>query len=199
MTPMDWLFHADFWTALGTMGTFIVVTVSAVAALVQLRHVRTANELQALLSVQHDFQEPDLQEALRYVQLEMPERMRDPAYRRELEKIGFVDPHKHPEMVACNWFNHAGTLLKNQMVAERAFLDLFGRLVDYYWRLLEPTIAVLRRRRGPGQYESFEYLAMCAHRWRERFRDGTYPKDAPRLVLTDRFAEEDAAHATAGE
>ena len=190
---MTWLTSAEFWTAFGTMGTFIVVAISAVAALAQLRHVRTANELQALLSVQRDFQEPDLQQALHYVQLQLPERMRDPAYRAELEAIGFVDPHRHPEMVACNWFNQVGTLLKNGLVAEGAFLDLFGRLVDHYWRLLEPAIAVLRRRRGPGQYEGFEYLAMRSQRWRRRFHDGDYPKDEPRLAVSDPYALDDRA------
>ena len=193
VNDVDVLFQSDFWTAFGTMGTFVVVTISAVAALAQLRHVRNANELQALLSVQRDFQSTELQEALHYVQLELQDRMQEPDYRAELERIGFIDPRKHPEMIACNWFNQVGALLENEMVAEGAFLDLFGRLIDHYWGLLEPTVAVLRRKRGRGQYEGFEYLAMRARHRRERYKDGHYPKDAPRLEVRDAYLEEDSA------
>jgi hypothetical protein len=189
---MDWHGSPDFWTAVGSMGAFVVIAASAVVAMYQLRHARTANALQALSAVQRDFQEPQLQEALRYVQAELPARMREHAYRSELETIGFIDPHKHPEMIACNWFNQVGTLLKNGLVAEGAYLDLFGRLVDHYWGLLEPTIAVLRRRRGTGQYESFEYLAMRSRRWRDRYSGGTYPRGTPRLEVHDPFRDEDA-------
>ncbi len=188
---MSWLSSTEFWTALGSVGAFVVIAVSAVLALVQLRHMRAGNELEALLSVQGTFQDPSLQEALRYAQFELPERMRDPAYRAALEQIGFVDQRAHPEMIACNWFNDVGTLVKNGLLSERLFLDLFARLVHHYWRLLEPTVAVLRRRRGADQYESFEYLAMRSRRWREQHPGGTYPTGAERLPVPDPWAEED--------
>ena len=189
---MSWLSSTEFWTAFGSVGAFVVIAVSALLALVQLRHMRAGNELEALLSVQRTFQDPPLQEALRYTQFELPERMRDPAYRATLEQIGFVDQHMHPEMVACNWFNNVGTLVKNGLLSERLFLDLFARLVNHYWRVLEPTVAVLRRRRGSDQYESFEYLAMRSRRWRKQHAGGTYPRGAERLPVPDPWAESDS-------
>ena len=39
---------AEWFTAIGTLGTFVVITVSAIAALMQLRHMRGSNQIIAL-------------------------------------------------------------------------------------------------------------------------------------------------------
>jgi hypothetical protein len=171
--------------ALANIITLFVVAISAIAAVRQLRHYRDANQLQAILSVVHDFKASRLQAALRYVQVELPERMRDEAYRAELTRVGFVDSERHPEMLACNWFNEMGTLLKNKLVDEATFLDLFDRLTTYYWGLLAPTIALLRHNRGDWQYENFEYLAAAAARWRAANPHGRYPRDMRRMPLPE--------------
>jgi hypothetical protein len=162
-----------------------VVAVSAAAAVRQLRHYRDANQLQAILAVVQDFKSPALQAALRFVQVDLPGRMQSPAYRADLTRVGFVDAETHPEMVACNWFNEMGTLLKNRLVDETTFLDLFHRLTTYYWNLLAPTIALLRLNRGDWQYENFEYLAVAAQRWHAAHPHGTFPRDVPRLTLPE--------------
>ena len=95
-----------------------------------MRHLSSNNQIQSLLSLEHDFNEPHLQAAFHYVQHDLDERLQDPAYRNELSRIGFIDPQQHPEMKVCNWFDQMGTFVKNGMVGERAFFELFGRLVD---------------------------------------------------------------------
>lgn len=176
--------------AAAQIGTLIVIVGSVIAALVQLRHAQTSNQLQALLSVERDFREPALQAALTYVQARLPERLADPAYRLELERIGFIDPEKHPEMVVCNWFNEMGTLLRRGLVAEETFMDLFARLIAHSWNHLTPAIAVMRRQRGPGQYRDFEYLASRADLWLGRQHDNS-KGDSARLPLPDQWASED--------
>jgi hypothetical protein len=177
--------------AAAQIGTLVVIGGSVIAALVQLRHAQTGNQLQALLSLERDFREPQLQAALTYVQGRLPERLADPAYRRELERIGFIDPETHPEMIACNWFNEMGTLLRRGLVAEETFMDLFARLIAHSWKHLTPAIAVMRRHRGPGQYRDFEYLASRAALWLERQHHGS-ERDFARLPMPDQWASEDA-------
>jgi len=143
----------------------LVILVSVVAAVVQLRHIRAGNELQALLSLVRDFRDPGLQTALTYVQKHLPQRLQDASYRCELETIGFVDPAIHPEMIVCNWFNEMGTLVKRGLVSEDPFMDLFGRLIAHCWRQVSPAIAIMRRTRGEAQYHDFEYLASRAQAW----------------------------------
>ncbi len=175
------------------VGTLVVVAGTAVAAIMQIRHLRATNELQALLTMTDQLRQPALQDAFRFVQLELGPSLDDPAYRRELRSLGYVDARRHPEMDVCNWFNNAGTLVKNKLIEEGTFLDLFSRLVTYYWSRLEPVVALLRCERGPGQYENFEYLAMLAQAWQVKHPHGAYPAHARRLEIADRWAEVDRA------
>jgi hypothetical protein len=175
------------------VGTFVVIGASAVAAVVQLRHMRAATELAAVLSVERDFRTSELQEALRYVQSDLPFRMRDASYRLELEAIGFADSRTHLELNVLNWFNELGTLLKNKIVAADPFMDMFGRLVVHYWDLLAPVVAVMRRKRGDSQYHNFEYLAHYAREWMKEHPAGLFPARMHRGPLTDPWRDEDAA------
>jgi len=188
------------WLALSTLevvntalsaASLLVVAGTAFAAIVQLRHLRASNELEALLTIASDLRRTDLRRAFRYVQTELEGRLEDPAYRAELACVGFVDAERHPEMDACNWLNQLGTLVKNRLIDEATFLDLFARLVTYYWERLEQVIALLRRERGAGQYENFEYLAVLARAWKAKHPDGTFPPSLPRLQVVDRWREPD--------
>ena len=179
----------ELLNAIAAIGTFVVIAASAIAALIQLRHMSAGNQLDAVLSLERDFRGPEIQESLRYVQTELPDRLRDEGYRAELVEIGFVDSRTHLELVACNWFNAMGTLLKNGLVSERTFMDLFGRLIVYYWSELVPVVALMRRKRGATQYHDFEYIACRARAWLERFPSGTFPANMKRENLTDPFIE----------
>ena len=179
--------------AAAQIATLVVFLATALAALVQIRHLRASNELEALLTISEQMREGALQDAFRYVQTDLQTKLALPAYRRDLAKLGYVDARAHPEMDACNWFNQVGTLVKNRLVDERTFLDMFSRLVIHYWDLLEPAIALLRRERGPAQYENFEYLALLAREWKAKHPQGAYPKGRARLTIADRWATQDAA------
>lgn len=191
MNPADLGAWSEAAAAIAQTGTLIVIGGSVVAALVQLRHMRAGNELQALLTLQHEFRDPELQAALTYVQQQLPQRLADPEYRAELERIGYVDPARHPEMIVCNWLNVMGTLLKRRFVAEDAFMDLFARLIVHFWRHLAPAIAVMRRNRGQAQYHDFEYLAQRAAEWLDRNPHGAFPTRLERTALSDPWLEAD--------
>ncbi len=171
-------------TAIG-LGTLLVLVGTAIAGLIQIRHLRASNELEAILTLSDQMREAELQRALRYVQLELEVRLAEPAYRAELSAIGYVDPQRHPEMDACNWFNQLGTLVKNRLIDRETFLELYARLVAYYWERLTGVIALLRRSRGPTQYENFEYLALLSKKWIAEYPNGAYPPKAQRLEIVD--------------
>jgi hypothetical protein len=175
------------------VGTLVVILLSVAAALVQLRHIRAGNQLQALLSLEHDFRAPELQAALSYVQATLAARLEDREYRRELERIGFVDPKVHPEMTACNWLNEMGTLVKRGYVSEDAFMDLFARLIVHCWRQVAPAVAIMRRSRGDAQYHDFEFLAVRAAAWLRRNPQGAFPRSFLRESLPDPWKEGDSA------
>jgi hypothetical protein len=188
------LVAVDFLDVINTaaqVGSFVVVLAAALAAVVQLRHLRASNELEALLTLTAQLREDHLQDAFRFVQTELSTRMESAVYRADLARIGYIVGH--PEMEVCNWFNEVGTLVKNRLIDQATFLDLFARLVSYYWLRLEPVVAILRRQRGAGQYENFEYLAQLAQQWQRKHPDGSYPKGVDRLAIVDTWAAIDAA------
>ncbi len=182
----------DLVNTAAQVGSFAVVLAAAVAAVVQLRHLRASNELEALLTLTSQLRDDRLQAAFRAVQTELGARLESAAYRGELAALGYVDSGAHPEMDVCNWFNEVGALVKNRLIDQATFLDLFARLVTHYWSRLEPVVAILRRERGPSQYENFEYLAQLALQWKAKHPDGFYPAGVPRLPIADRWAAIDA-------
>ncbi len=174
--------------AIAGVGTLLLLAATAAAGLVQLRHMRASNELAALLEIERDFRSPELHAALRDVQRDLARQLDDPGYRARLSAPGYLDPRQHPEMTVCNWFDRVGALVRAGYVSERLFLASFGRLVTYYWSVLEPAIAVLRRTRGPGQYANFEYLAYVV---RARARPRRATRSATRRPVADPWLEED--------
>ena len=185
----------EFWSSLWSFLTLLVIAATVVPAVMQIRHLSSNNQIQTLLSLERDFNEHYLQEAFRYVQHELPKRLEDPVYRAELARIGYIDAQLHPEMKVCNWFDEIGTFVKNGLVGEQAFFELFGRLVDRYWELLTPVIALLRRERGLRQYQNFEFLTARYRRWVRLHPDGVYPKSVPRLALEDPWLAADGTPA----
>ncbi|HLW36995.1 MAG TPA: hypothetical protein VKR99_01065 [Candidatus Eremiobacteraceae bacterium] len=183
----------DFINSIVSLITLIILIASAIAAAISLHHSQAFNQISAVLSMERDMRTPDMQEAFRFVQSELPYQMHNEEFRAELDAIGFLDARKHLEIQACNWFNAMGTLLKHNLVEEGAWMDLFSRLVVAYWERLSPVIAILRRRRGNSQYANFEFVAIRAREWLEKNPHGTFPKGTERAQLVDRWLEADNA------
>lgn len=184
---------ADVISTWVPVASLALVAGSVFAALVQLRHMRSSNQLEALLSVEETFRSNDMQSALKYMQLDMPDRLKDPQYRRDLFEIGFVDTDEHPELILCNWFNEMGVILKHDFVREDAFMDMFARLIVFCWKQLGPIVALMRRNRGDFQYHDFEYLAVRAQDWLKRNPHGVFPRKVPRDRPADPWREADLA------
>jgi hypothetical protein len=117
--------------------------------------------------------------------------LEDPAYRRELETIGYVDSAAHPEMVVCNWLNKIGTLVKHHLISEEPFMDIFGRLIVHCWKQVAPAVAVMRRTRGQAQYHDLEFLAARAAAWLNRNPHGMSPRAFARTPLSDSWRDTD--------
>ena len=173
------------------IGTFLLLLASVIAAAVSLHHAASFNQISAVISMERDLRGPDMQEAFRFVQTELPYKLHSEEFRNELNAIGFVDSRVHLEINALNWLNAVGTLLKNNLVDENAWMDLFSRLVVAYWERLEPVIAIMRRKRGDWQYANFEYMAMRARMWLKKHPHGTFPNHTPRATVTDKWLAED--------
>jgi len=160
------------------LGTFVVIAATAIAAVIQLRHLRASNDLQGLLKVLEMAYQPAIQDAFDFLTHDFPDKMKDEAFRHELE-IDPIDSHVHKELIACEYYERLGSYVKNRLIPAELYLDCSSP--DLYWDALAPVIATLRKQRGPSAYENFEYLVVLSRRWNEAHPDGNYPKDVPRL------------------
>jgi hypothetical protein len=160
--------------------TLIVVGIASIAAIVQLRHLRTSNQLNAVLEIMNQWNIPAVQEALAELQ-RIPEKLNDPEYVEALKTPGSTDRARYPEFLAMDLWEQIGTFSKRGLIDESILLDIISAQVLFSWTRAEPAIAVIREKRGLSTLENFEYLAVRAKLWNERYPNGTYPGRLPRM------------------
>lgn len=170
------------------VGTFLVIAATAIAALVQLRHLRVSNQLEALLAILSLPYDPVLNESFQFVSHELEAKMRDPEFRRELE-ASRVDRKIHRELQVCDYYERLGSIVKNGLIPEELYFD--NSTPEQYWRLLSQVIAIRRRVRGPVAYDNFEYLIARSRKYDRRHPNGTYPPDMARVEIEDPWLAED--------
>lgn len=178
----------EILNSVAALGTFFVITATAIAALVQLRHLRQNNELQAVLALRSERSQA-LEDAYEFARVELPALLEDPAFRAELEASS---PRRsvHKELTLCDYFEHIGVYIKHGLIDEDVYFEIGSP--ENYWPYLQPVIAIYRRTRGPSAYENFEYLVMRSLKFNAEHPRGTYPADARRLAVNDPYAEADA-------
>jgi hypothetical protein len=69
---------------LATLGTFVVIAATAIAALLQLRHARSSNQIAALNELRETTETPAFLEASHFVQGGLSAKLQDPAFRYQV-------------------------------------------------------------------------------------------------------------------
>ena len=151
------------------VGTFVVIAATAIAAVVQLRHLRAQNQLTGLLTVLARVEDPNFNAWVDGARSLINEKMDDLGYWRG--DLG-------------NSYEWVGSLVRNGLIPERAFMDIYSGRVADAWNLMEPATAVSRLR-SSGIWTNFEYLAVRADVYLRKFPEGIYPRGVPRK----RFSE----------
>jgi hypothetical protein len=176
VTP-EWL------TAIGTIGTFVVIAASATAALVQIRHMRGSNQIVALTECRETLESHDFREAQRFVSYELPKRLQDP---QEIVRIAqpqsqFEGEYQAIDTVA-NFFESMGMFVKNGIIDRRLACDMWAYIVLRNWNALIPIVTFVREDlHEAAVWENFEYLAMLASKHRTLHDGGSYPPGVPRM------------------
>jgi hypothetical protein len=165
----------DVWTAIFSGLTMVVLIVTAIAAIIQLRHLRANTSLEGLITIMQDWQAPHFQSWIGYVLSTLPAKLDDPDFLAEFENPGSIDRAQHPEMRLADYYEQVGALLKYELIDRRLMLDLGSGIIPELWRILEPAITLMRRHRGPSLYENFEYFAVLSVRWHRDHPKGCYP------------------------
>jgi hypothetical protein len=178
-------------SAISAAATFVVIAATAIAAMVQLRHMRAANQVASLSTFLDDFEGPKYRDAFDFVRTDLAKQLEDPEFRREIRE-GNLDRRKHPEITVCNLFEQWGLFVRVGAIDPR-FMEAL-KVAAGFWERLEPIVAISAERTGGVNvvFENFEYLAIQARKWFAEHPNGTFPADTPRLTIVDRWKEPNA-------
>ena len=182
-----------------TLGTFVVIAATAIAAIVQLRHARSSNHIVALNELRETAETPDFQAALYFVQGELSGKLQDPAFRYQIATRSARSDETRPLFAKINaignYYENLGVLVKTGLVDREPVLQLWAGIVAQSWENLAPIAAIARRGRGDLVWENFEYLTVLACDWTAAHPKGTYPASVRRIDLKDEWLDADRQYA----
>jgi hypothetical protein len=164
------------------VGTFIVIAATAIAAIVQLRHLRAQNQLTGLLTVLARVEDPQFNEWVDAARETIKSRLPDPAYRRAILD-GTFERRDNPWLNLANSYDWVGSLVKHNLIPKESLLDVYAGRVMQAWDIIAGIVPLVRGRSGQGVWENFEYLVVEARKWYAQHPDGAYPKGVPRLQV----------------
>ena len=173
------------------IGTFLVIAATAVAALIQLRHMRSGNEIVAVTEFRETYESAHFNDARQRLE-EIIDQIDDPRVRSDLMKIPLPAEYQAIRIVA-NLFETLGAFVKYGIIDENIACDLWGQVVVNMWKRMLPVTAIRRRALGKSLWENYEYLTVLAQDFGARHSGSTYPSSARHLPVTDPWLEEDMA------
>jgi len=181
---------AEYLAAAASIGTFIVIAATAIAAIVQLRHMRANNQLTGLLNVLSRIEDPTFNEWHDAAREQIAAHLSDPAYRRSISDETYTR-RNNAWLNLCNSYEWVGSLVKHDLIPEEPFMDVYSARVLYTWDMVEEVVAIRRRRGDPSLWENFEYLVVRARAWERQYPNGSYPKNEQRLQIKDKWLAQD--------
>ncbi len=180
---------AEYLSALASIGTLLVITVTAIAAIIQLRHIRGANQLTGVLHLTEQWRGDAIQQANKFIQEELPQRLRDSVYRAELMAPA-PSRKTHPELLVADMIEQTGSYVKYGMIDPKQFLDISGKYVGHMWVCLKEVVAIRRVAVNSATlYENFEYLVVLEQDYTARQGDDHYPRGVRRLMNETEWRE----------
>ena len=171
---------AEWVTAIATAGTFVVIAASAIAALMQLRHMRGSNQIVALTECRETLESPEFREAQRFVSYELPKRLQDPVECRKAAQLPFTGEYEAIGTVA-NFFESMGLFVKSGIIDKEIACDFWSYVVLRNWEALLPVTSYVRDKIGQmALWENFEYMAALADEYQLR-HPSSYPAKMPHM------------------
>jgi hypothetical protein len=165
------------------VGTFIVIAATAIAAIVQLRHLRSSNQISAISGVQEAMESAEFAAARRFIQNDLPRLMKEPRFAERLANRVMDDELASLNHLS-NLFENLGVFCKYGIIDKDVACDLFSGPALSSWNAMAPFIAIRRRvLDAPALLENFEYLAMLCEDFEARHPDGAYPRGARRMPV----------------
>ncbi len=181
----------ELLNTLATITTTVVISATAIAAVIQLRHMRAGNQIAGQLALRQVLLDDDFINSMGRIRFEIRELVKDAQfleYVRQFHLSSASDgderydgPYTAALRVGRN-FENIGNMVRNGLTDRRIFLEQYANLVVMAWEGTEPLVRIRREATGnDAAWEDFEYLTVLARRWISEVRS-CYPKGVERIL-----------------
>ena len=188
----------ELWNTVASTGTVVVITATAIAALIQMRHARASNQIAALAELGKAHDSPEFTAAYLFASTGLATKLKDPEFRYQVFEPKARTSENQTLMAQLaligNHFETLGTLAMTGLIDRKVALMLWDGPALAAWDLLGPFLAI-ERRRVADLWLHFEYFVVMAQDWREKHPDGVYPPKLRHIVVDDPWLVDDRRYA----
>ncbi len=178
--------------AFGSIASALILLIGAVAAVVQIKHLRLANQLDCYLRLMHELNSAELVEARRFIEstdFTNPQALRAATQPELDDRIRRLATHF--QAVAC--------LLNLGVLNEEMFVAHIGTAA-LVWRAVRPVYRIMRERSGTPLLADVEYLVYRTARDQKMLKlSKRYPKEFLERSGLDRLIEKAQAAADSAD
>src|SRR5580704_11993051 len=188
----------ELWNTFATFGTFLVISATAIVAVVQLRHARGGNQIAAINELRETHEAPDFAAKRYFILVDLEKWLEDPAFRHQIARrsTGTSEMQTAIQKVIAvgNFYEGMGVLVEAGLVDRELVLKIWSGIVTIAWEKLTPVTAILRREAGSGIWDNFEHLTILSQDWIAAHPTGTYPPGIRRIELEDKWLKADTEY-----
>ena len=156
------MFDSGWVAAIATVITALIIGGTAVAAFLQLRHGRNANDIVVYLRLIDFMDSSDVVLTRQSLASIAAQVAADPAYREMLRDPDSAAEEFRQVGQMLRFLEHIAVLVTKGGVAESLVLAEYADTFASMWDLMRPAIVLRREALGPYVGRAFEHLAMRA-------------------------------------
>lgn len=147
-------------TGISTAVTALVIALSAIFALRQLQELQRAESFNGTDRLLEKWESAELRDARRYVLKELPNRLRDPAYREGLLREGAAaELADYPELIVLRFLERIGTYLFYGLLIGAAIHENIIVYMMHAWPSLRQVAEIMRTAEdNPYMFDKAEML-----------------------------------------
>ena len=114
----------ELLSTISSVGTFLVIGATAVVAVIQLRHMRSSNQIAAAMRIHDVVESEEFQIARRFIRDDLAKRLEDPEFRRAFGVAANRDTR--PVILVGNYYEEIGIFVKYGLVDENIACEMWA-------------------------------------------------------------------------
>jgi hypothetical protein len=172
----------ELLVAIAQVFTALVIAATAIAALVQLQHMRGGNQIATMARFETLNMSAAVEESKQFIVEELAERMKDPAFRKSLAGKSLTGDARQV-LPVINLYEQMGNYVHHGYIDKNFVMDSYATNVLVLWSRIKTTMPYLRLGQGPEVGVWLEYLAALSQQYIADQRALAYPRGVPRAPL----------------